>query len=158
MLLIGTGSLNLGQSLFSASRHAAGEAAGLGLGLARLVAGLVLAHTRLLRKVNPTATYLLGVAGKRSGRVSILLHLLLLIDLLLEFDDSGLDPGMLEGLLWRHSLFNLPFETLIDKVDKHLVVALHHLGEILRIRVANLAFAVGILQRAVVVVEENLSA
>ena len=88
----------------------------------------------------------------------LILHLLLLVDLLLEFDDTGLDPRVLEGLLWCHTLLDLPFEALIDEIYEHLIIALHHLGEVLRVRVADLALAVGILQRTVVIVEEDLPA
>lgn len=82
--------------------------------------------------------------------------LLLLVDLLLELDDAGLDPGMLEGLLGRHPLLDLPLEALVDEVHEEVVVALHHLGETLCVWYAYFAFGIGVLQRPVVIIKENL--
>ena len=73
--------------------------------------------------------------------LQLLLHslLLLLVNLLLELYDACLDPGMLEGLLWRHALLDLPLEALVNKVDEHVILALHHFDETLGVRVSYLA-------------------
>lgn len=84
--------------------------------------------------------------------------LLLLVYLLLQLNDTSLDPRMLEGLLWSHPLFDLPLQALVNEVNEEIVVALHHLGQTLCIRYAYFALGVGVLQRPVVVIEENLSA
>lgn len=83
--------------------------------------------------------------------------LLLLVDLLLELDDAGLDPRMLERLLRCHPLVHLPLEALVHEVDEEVVVALHHFGETLCVRYAYFPLGVRVLQRPVVVVEEDLS-
>ena len=44
--------------------------------------------------------------------------LLLLVDLLLQLNDSGLDPRVLEGLLWGHSLIRFPFEAFVDEFNE----------------------------------------
>lgn len=83
--------------------------------------------------------------------------LLLLINLLLQFDNASLDPWMLECLLGRHPLLYFPFEALIDEVDEEIIITFHHLAQTLRIRYANLPLRIRILQRPVIVVEEYFS-
>jgi hypothetical protein len=112
------------------------------------------------------ALYCVLVAGSYRAVIRLLLTLglaltckllLLLINLLLQLDDACLDPRMLESLLGRHPLFDLPLEALINKVNEEIVIALHHLVEALGVGYANLAFRVRVLQWPVVVIEEHLS-
>ena len=95
-------------------------AAALGVGFAYLVVALycILIPTSYGAVVCLLLALCLSLAGEL---------LLLLIDLLLELDDASLDPGMLEGLLWSHPLFDLPLEALVDEVNEEIVIALHHL-------------------------------
>ena len=86
----------------------------------------------------------------------LLLVLSLLVDLLFKLNDSCLDPRVLESLLWSHSLLRLPFEALVYEFYEQIVVRLHHLRQTLCVLDSNPAFGVWILERAVVVVEEDL--
>ena len=83
----------------------------------------------------------------------------LLLHLLFELLDASLDPWVSEGVLRRHSFIWFPLEAVIDKVDKValIFVSLHQLGQVLGIYLTHLALGVGLLERAVVIVEEDLA-
>ena len=115
-----------------------------------------------LYKFKTSVTYLLGCVEVLLGVVlvlELLLHglLLLLVNLLLQLYNTSLDPRVLESLLRSHSLLDLPLEALVHEVDEHVVLALHHFGKALGVRVPYLALGVRVLKRSVVIVEEDLS-
>lgn len=149
-----TATFNFGESLLASATDAAPVAA-IRLGLLR---GGVF---QLQQSQSDALTYLLARCIEVSLRVVLHFHvadhllLLLLVDLLLQLDDACLDPRVLEGLLGCHALLHLPAEALVDEVDKHVVVTLEHLGQVLCVGSSNFALRVGILQRPVVVVEED---
>ena len=96
---------------------------------------------------------------RRLRRHLLLLVLWRLLHFLLKLLDASLDPGVAEGILRRHSLIGLPLEALVDEVHEvGAVICLHHLTQSFRVNVPELALRVGLLEGAVVVVEENFPA
>jgi len=83
-----------------------------------------------------------------------------LLHLLLELFDARFDPRVAEGVLGRHALIRFPLKALIDEVHEValIFICLHQLRQLLRINLPHLSFRVWLLQRPVVVVEEDLSA
>ena len=108
-------------------------------------------------------TYLLSCVEILLGSILIFklfLHglLLLLVNLLLQFYYSSLDPRMLECLFRSHTLLHLPLKTLVHKVNEHVILALHHFSQAFGVRVPYLTLRIRVLQWPIVVIEEDLSA
>lgn len=71
--------------------------------------------------------------------------LLLLVNLLFEFNDACLYPRMLECLFRCHSFINFPLEALVNKIDEQVIIALHHFAQALSIRYSYFPFRIWIL-------------
>ena len=54
----------------------------------------------------------------------------ILLHLLLQLFDPSFNPGMAEGVFWRHTLIRFPLKTLINEVDEVslVLVCLHNLS------------------------------
>lgn len=83
-----------------------------------------------------------------------------LLHLLLEFFDSCLNPGVSEGILGCHSLIRFPLKAVVNEVDEVCLVfiCLHHVGQVFRVYRPHFPLAVRLLQRPVVIVEEDFAA
>ena len=64
---------------------------------------------------------------------------------------------MLEGLLWGHSFFYFPFQTLIHKIYEEIIVTLHQFFKTFCIWNSNFAFWVWILQRSIIIIKKYFS-
>jgi len=69
--------------------------------------------------------------------VGMHLLLLLLVDLLLQLNNTSLDPGVLEGLFWSHALIWFPLQALVYEFDEEVVLTLHHFSQALSVRDAD---------------------
>ena len=68
------------------------------------------------------------------------------------------DPRMLQGFESRHSLYGVPDETLIQKVEEVLVVAPEHVLQLLLVRIPDFPSGIRLQLRNVVAREEDLAA
>lgn len=64
---------------------------------------------------------------------------------------------MLECLLRRESLLDLPLQALVDKINKKVIFRFHHFWETFGVGQSNSTFGVRILERTIVVIKEHLS-
>jgi hypothetical protein len=64
---------------------------------------------------------------------------------------------MLERLLWCHSLVGFPLQALVDKVDKEVILGLHHFDKILSVWQSDSTLRIWILKRPIIIVKEYFS-
>ena len=83
----------------------------------------------------------------------------LLLHFLLQLLDASFNPWMSKCVLGCHSFIRFPFEAVIDKVDEVtlILICLHQLCQVLGVYRAHFPFRIRLLERAVVVVEEDFA-
>ena len=66
---------------------------------------------------------------------------------------------MSESIFRRHTFIRFPFKTLIYEINEVYlrIICLHHLAQILGADMADLSFRVWLLERSIIVIEEDFS-